>query len=224
MQKTADSPWYVDWQDRKHASVFDGRHTLTDWQLVKNYESFNDVRMLSDHFGRSRAAALLEVGCATGEFYRYLRLQFPKIRYRGVDISQSAIDRALGKYPGAAFSLIRPDASLSDAFSGNGPRPEIVYSKDVVHHQVRPFEFLSQLLRLPSEALILRTRTRNRGATVDDPDLSCQFHYKGWMPFIVLNIDELIGTIKNQTPRAEIVVYRNPMVLGGRENRFIPKE
>lgn len=54
------------------------------------------------------------------------------------------------------------------------------------------------------------------GKTVLDPEQSCQYHYGGWMPYIVLNLDELIEHIKGEWPRSEILVCRNHMVLGGR--------
>lgn len=217
MEKTgvSSSPWYVDWQNREHASAFDVRHALTDWQLLKIYESFSDVQLL-----RERAvgpATLLEVGCATGDLYRYLALRLPQLRYRGVDISQAAIARAQEKYPGASFLQILPGAPLKE-------KAEIVYSKDVVHHQVRPLELVSDLLGAASQMLIFRTRTRDVGPTLADPNLSCQYHYQGWMPYIVINLEELLAHIRRQAPQAEILVYRNHMVLGGRENRFLPKE
>ncbi len=209
--------WYVDWQNREHAAAFDVRHALTDWQLLKIYESFSDVQLLREKVPPDQKKSLLEVGCATGDFYRYLRLRLPGLNYRGLDISQTAIARAQEKYPNAAFHRIGPGDPLTE-------KAEIVYSKDVVHHQVRPLEFVSDLLGAASETLIFRTRTRDVGPTLADPELSCQFHYQGWMPYIVINLEELLGHIHGKTPRAEVIVYRNHRVLGGLENRFLPKE
>ena len=226
MEKTAavSSRWYSDWQNREHASAFDVRHALTRCQLLKIYESFSDVQLLRER--AAGPATLLEVGCATGDLYRYLALRLPQLRYRGVDISQAAIARAQGKYPNASFQLIQPGVLLASMLSALGmpEKPEIVYSKDVVHHQVRPFEFVSGLLSAASQMVVFRTRTRDAGSTVTDPDLSCQFHYQGWMPYIVINLEELLAHIRRQAPQAEILAYRNHIVLGGRENRFLPKE
>jgi hypothetical protein len=107
---------------------------------------------------------------------------------------------------------------------GMAETPEIVYAKDVVHHQTSPFEFVAQLLQVSSEALIMRVRTRDFGQTVADPELSCQYHYHGWMPYIVVNIDELVDYVTHKVPGCEMVVYRSHVILGGRENRFLPKE
>lgn len=257
--------WYDDWQHEQHAVDFDRGSGLDLRNLIRNYESFNDVRLLNESLDpsprpapfasqseargarsgcrptgvvvqgatglpgglhRQRPLTLLEVGCATGEFYRYLRARHPHVRYHGTDISQPAIARAKAKYPAAPFFVTDPAARLRDALRGLGitERPDIVYSKDVVHHQTRPFEFLSDLIEVASDLLIIRTRTRDMGETELDPERSCQYHYDGWMPFIVLNLQELVERITTEVPAGEIVVYRNHMVLGGRHNRFLPKE
>jgi hypothetical protein len=118
-----------------------------------------------------------------------------------------------------------PDAPIVDSLRAHGvpAHPDVVYVKDVLHHQTDPFGLLGQLLRIASDSVILRTRTRDVGETVTDPDHSCQYHYEGWMPYLVFNLQELIEEIHRCVPACELVVYRNHMVLGGRENRFLPK-
>lgn len=220
------SKWYQDWQSPDHAVLFDSRSRLADRPLVRNYESFSDVRLLQAAFGRSPEARLLEVGCATGEFYRYLRVRNPRARYHGMDISETAVTQARRKYPQGIFFQNRPEAQLQESLQAMGlPRElEILYSKDVVHHQTDPYGFLDQLIPAASEAVVLRLRTRDQGSSVMDPELSCQYHYHGWMPYIVLNIQELADFLRSRCSQAEIVLSRNYRVLGGRENRFLPKE
>lgn len=99
-----------------------------------------------------------------------------------------------------------------------------MYAKDVVHHQLKPLGFVSDLIKVASEAVTFRCRTRDIGLTEWDPERSCQYHYDGWMPYIVTNLDELIDHIKSEAPRAEIVVYRNHIILGGQYNRYLPKD
>ncbi len=226
----AEGPWYRDWQDERHAERFDFRHHLDDRNLRRAYEAFNDVRLLTQWLDARRRPArqvtLLEVGCATGEFSRYLRIRDPGIAYYGIDISASAIARAREKDASARFGLVDPTMSLTEAMRTLGltQRPEIVYSKDVVHHQTDPWGFISQLLGGASELLVMRLRTRDVGETVLDPERSCQYHYDGWMPYIVLNLQQMIDHILGQAPRCELRVLRHHMVLGGREGRFLPKE
>ena len=231
MTQTATAPsgretWYGDWQNREHAVHFDGRAHLSDLRLKVQMEAFSDVRLLGERLDPARSTRLLEVGCATGELHRYLRNRFPKVEYWGMDISEPAVSRAKAKYPQGHFFVCDPGQTVRQNLARLAPAlvPEILYSKDVLHHQTDPFGFLDQLLEVPAEGLILRTRTRDAGPTVLDPDLSCQFHYQGWMPYIVLNLDELVARIQARAPQAEVKVLRHRMVLGGRENRFLPKE
>lgn len=221
-----EARWYADWQHASHASHFDGRYALDGENLVRNYQSLNDVRLLNEHVDRSRRLTLLEVGCATGEFYRYLQRRFPLVTYYGVDISEPAIERARAKYPEAKFFVARPDKRLPEVLRELGVPPafELVYAKDVLHHQTRPFEFLADLLSVASETVILRCRTRDVGATELDPEKSCQHHYRGWMPYIVVNLPELMGVIADIAPDAEVAVLRHHVVLGGQYGRFLPKE
>lgn len=218
--------WYSDWQSQEHAAQFDYRSVLDRRNLVRNYEGFNDVRLLKERLDRVRPLALLEVGCATGEFYRYLRLQYPRVEYYGLDISKPAIARAKEKYPKANFFVTRPEVKISDILKELSlpEAPEVVYAKDVVHHQTRPFEFLSDLLQIPSVMAIFRCRTRDVGKTEWNPDLSCQYHYEGWMPYIVTNLDELISRIREEASQSEIVAYRNHVILGGQNRRYLPKD
>ena len=217
--------WYQDWQHPAHAEAFDRRAHLDDRNFIRSYECFNDVRLLGERVDRRRPLTLVEVGCATGDLYRYLALQFPQITYYGVDISEGAIDRARRKYPDGRFVVARAGEPLHVTLARAGLRakPDLVYAKDVVHHQAKPFEFLAELLDMASQAVILRLRTRDVGATELDPERSCQYHYGGWMPYIVLNLQELIDHLRAEAPGSRVVVYRHHMVLGGHNNRFVPK-
>ena len=216
--------WWADWQNLAHAREFDFRASLPNSILVRDLESFNDVRLLHEVLIGGRQKVFCEVGCATGDFYRYLLLRHPEAKYNGVDVSKPAIERARSKYPNGKFCRVDPNWEKEIMIDICGARPEIVFSKDVVHHQVKPFEFLFRLLGLPSEMLIFRTRTRDHGATEADPDKSCQYHYGGWMPYIVMNLTELIEQIQELAPASETIAYRNHMILGGKHNRYLPRD
>jgi SAM-dependent methyltransferase len=218
--------WYTEWQRKSHSSFFDSLHTLDNRNLVRKYESLNDVQLLNGRIDPGRQLTLLEIGCATGEFYRYLHVKYPRVNYYGVDISEPAIERAKEKYPKANFFVNRPNVRVSDTLRKLhiSDNPQVVYAKDVIHHQASPFEFLSDLLRIAREALVFRCRTRDIGQTEIDPEHSCQYLYGGWAPYIVVNLEELVGYITRQAPRCEVVVLRNHMILGGQYSRFLPKE
>jgi SAM-dependent methyltransferase len=223
---TPEARWYADWQHATHASHFDGRHRLDLRNLVRHYEAFNDVRLLTERVDASRPLDVVEVGCATGEFYRYLGRRLPRARYVGVDISEPAIARARAKYPSGRFAVVRPDVRLPAALRevAAPDAPEVVYAKDVLHHQTSPFEFLADVLAVARDVAVLRCRTRDVGPTELDPEKSCQYHYGGWMPYIVINLAELIDAAAEAAPGAEIVALRSHVVLGGQHGRFLPKD
>lgn len=224
-QKPA-SQWHQDWQNPGHVRLFGSRSALSNKGLIAHFEAFNDVLMLGDILSGRRGARLLEVGCATGEFYRYVRLKHPSVRYVGVDVSRVALERAREKYPQGVFLAHSPEASLAQTLRAGGLQEtaDVVYSKDVVHHQTDPFGFLAQLLNAASAGVVVRLRTRDNGESVFDPELSCQYHYNGWMPYLVLNLQQTIDFVLSRFQRAQITVQRNRMVLGGKENRYLPKD
>lgn len=209
------------WQEPAHAVLFDARAKLSPQRLRQDYERFNEFRMFMEHKGEIRGRGFVEIGCATGELNRYLRHFHPEFRYRGFDISHPAIERARQKYPGGQFETCQPD--LSDVLAAN-LSPAVAWARDVVHHQPDPFAYLSKLLQISREVTILRLRTRDHGATVLDPDASCQWHYNHWVPYIVLNIDETLDAISRAAAVSKIYVVKHYVQLGGWHGRFLPKE
>ncbi|MQF95113.1 MAG: class I SAM-dependent methyltransferase [SAR202 cluster bacterium] len=164
--------------------------------------------------------SMMDVGCATGRFYRFFREVFPGVDYRGFDISQVAIDHAKKLYPETEYSVFDGDPSAVA-----GPQPDLLFCRDVVHHQPDPKDFLAKLYATPSKYLLLRVRTREVGETVFDREQSCQLSYNIWVPYIVFNTKELTDLLSSYSPRpTKIDIVRHPDVLGGQLNRYLPKE
>lgn len=218
--------WYAAWRTPAHARGFDSRARLGHRALRRWYEQFNDMRMLRDVLNTSPRATVVEIGCATGDMCRYLARTHPAARYVGVDISEPAIARARAKYPAAVFAVHDAARPLSQTLTGMGLpyAADIVYAKDVVHHQPRPLSFITELCACTRSALIMRCRTRDLGATVWDPDESCQYNWGQWTPYIVINVDDLVTHIRAQAPAAEIRIWKHRLILGGHHNRYLPKD
>ncbi len=206
------------WQDQTHAREFDEVSIYPRFLMRKRFESFNEVRLLQAHAARIGGRSLHEVGCATGEFGRYAKACLPQYLYRGFDISRPAIERAVAKYGTDRYQIY--DGNVASL-----PPADIVFCRDVVLHQLDPYVFLAALMGIASRALVLRLRTRDRGATVLDAESSCQLHYdRHWVPYIVLNTDELINRISSDRQVSAIVISRRYEPLGGYNSRFLPKE
>lgn len=209
------------WQEPIHADFFDARARNSLRLLRRVYENFNEFRLFLENKGYIRGRHFVEIGCATGELYRYSRCCHPEFSYRGFDISRPAIERAIQKYPDGQFDVCRPD--LSDVIALN-LNPAVVWARDVVVHQPDPFGYLSRLLPISNEVTILRLRTRDKGATVHDAELSCQWYSGHWVPYMVLNVDEAIEIICQAVPVKRMTILKSYVQLGGWHNRFLPKE
>ncbi len=210
------------WNDQTHAEVFDYMSSEPNFILKKHYESFGEGKLLKKWKPQNDRSMLFEVGCATGELYRYIRNNRRDLDYKGFDISDPAIQRAKQKYPNSNFyKLISGIDEIADRFG----QPEAVWCRDVVLHQKDPYLFLDQLIDLAKEVLFIRLRTRNIGDTEFNTDISCQLHWdKYWVPYIVLNVNELIGRIEGHKNIKSLIIHRAYDVLGGHNKRFLPKD
>lgn len=218
--------FYKSWQNNTHASFFNTWGSFSNQELKKVYESFNDIQLLITHARAVQGRNFAELGCATGELYGYISRFLPQFKYHGFDISQSGLATAQKKYPQATF--VRCGIDMADTKSlikkTIGQFPDILFCRDVVLHQTKPFDFLTDLMSIPSELLIMRLRTRDQGPTLLDPNLSCQWNYGEWTPYMILNTDEMIETIKSNPNVQSAHILKHYIVLGGQNNRYLPKD
>ncbi len=218
------------WSDQGHAEFFDYLACQPPFLVKKFYEGFNEGRLLKHFYDDIRGSRFFEIGCATGELYRYISNFVSRFEYHGFDISAPAIDRASKKYPNAQFTLLprQPEGDRLELRSGivaEFGQPDVVWSRDVVLHQARPYDFMSELIDLAGEAIVLRLRNRDVRETVTDPQISCQYHRDGvWIPYMIQNTDELIDKIAAHTDVNNIVISRSYEVLGGHNGRYLPKD
>jgi SAM-dependent methyltransferase len=212
---------YSAWSDELHARVFDYASAYPSYLLRKRYEGFNEGRLLKQHYKEIVGNSFIEVGCATGELYRYLNNNLPRFDYHGFDISAPAIERAAEKYGGDKFSLIKETDDLLQRCG----TASVVYCRDVIIHQTDPYGLLEKLLSMAEECLVLRLRTRDFGDSVLDAEKSCQRHYgEYWVPYMVLNTEEVIDRISENKRVESIVISRRYEVLGGFNGRYLPKD
>lgn len=209
------------WLQASHTETFDKWSKLSLRRLRKSYESFNEIQMFLENQQHLKGFELVEIGCATGELHRYLKNVLPRFEYYGFDVSEPSIMRARQKYPQGNFFVCSEDLADIDEHVSS---PAVLFARDVVHHQTKPFDFMARLISLPSEAAILRLRTRDVGETVLDSNISCQRVYQKWVPFIVMNIDELVEAIKRVRNFSALYVRKHYDQLGGYNGRFLPKD
>lgn len=224
MTELSDS--HKGWDTNEHLDFFDGWNQRNYYDFSEHYGCFEEnrylIRTINKLYSKSNFfPSVLDIGCATGTTYRYLKQNFKKkdINYLGVDISHTAIDKATSLHGRNLFKAVEEN------WTSEGQSADIVYSRDTVMHQADPLSYLHSLIKLSKKHLILRLRTRDTGATVFDIEHSCQAHYsKFWMPYIVLNIDELSEFLKNNEHVQSAIINRSYNILGGGNLRNLPKE
>lgn len=214
---------YLGWNTASHVKEFGFWNSLTKPTFNFMYGNFQENRFLIDIIKNKKATHVLDVGCATGTTYRYLSNKFTskEYKYKGFDISQAAINNAKLLYRGNIFY------KFTENIYQNLPEidKEIVYSRDTVMHQEEPLKFLEDLINITSKFLILRLRTRDEGETEWDFNISTQMHYdKYWMPYIVINIEELTNFILKIRKPKSIKINRSYKVLGGHNYRVLPRD
>lgn len=207
------------WQTAEHAATYDARIFYPTVYLKGVYQNFNEFILLDKYLPKDEPFKLLEIGCATGEIYRYLRHAYPKMEYIGCDISKSAIEKGKKKYPNANFMITDPE--LKEAKDVN---PDYIFERDVVVHQTDPFAFLKQICLSAKKGVFFRLRTRDEGSTVLDMEKSCQMYHGLWAPFMMLNCDEVVSFLEDLNVCSKIVILKNYTILGGHHGRYLPKD
>lgn len=213
------NPDFTCWQKKDHSEHFNTHLFYPTFGLGHIYGNTNEFLLLERYLPKSQPLTLSDIGCATGEISRYLLSRYPHIDYTGFDISESAISTARRKYPQRKYVLLM--GPLEDLQS---MKADYVFSRDVILHQKDPFGFLKKVCLLAQKGIFLRLRTRDQGATVLDVERSCQINYGMWAPYIVINCDEFVKFLSGLNICKRIVIIKNYMILGGVNNRFLPKE
>ena len=211
---------YVGWDTNEHLNEFNFWNNLSNYEFNFRWGSFRENQILIEKL--KKEDTLLEVGCATGTTVRWLKNNniLKSINYLGVDLSDTAIKKAEYLYPNSEFQKVDV-GPLKDYYN----KYDYVFSRDTVMHQQNPFQFLEELIKCAKKSVILRIRTRDNGKTDFNFEDNCQLHYdKFWMPYIVLNIDELIKFLKKLKIVKSIEINRSYEVLGGNVKRLLPKD
>ena len=219
-----ENKYYKGWDTKSHLDEFNPWNYYSNSFFNYTFGSFYENKKILELLNENNNISVLDVGCASGYLLRYILKNvtgFNTKNYLGVDISKSAIDFAQKKYGIDNFKVLDNENLISK----DNTLYDIVYSRDAMQHQVNPIQFLHNLIKLSKNYIVLRLRTRDKGKTEFNSEFSCQMHYdKYWMPYIVINIDELIEIFKMNSCIKEVSINKSYMILGGQTQRFLPKD
>lgn len=104
-------------------------------------------------------SSVLDFGCGTGLFCKYVQENYPGIKVSGIDISSKMIEKARANCPGQKFYA-------GDIFSIPLPKYDAVVSKDVFNHIADVKKTLVRLDELvsPGGAIVIANREREQTA------------------------------------------------------------
>ncbi len=98
-----------------HLKKFGDRPEALRWTpqgQLKRYQMLADIAP-PDHLKNS---TVLDYGCGTGDFYRFLKRRGINVSYTGVDINENFIRLAREKYPDCTFKVMNADDDEFDRF------------------------------------------------------------------------------------------------------------
>ncbi len=91
-----------------HLKKFGDRPEALRWTpqgQLKRYHMLADIAPAAD----LNNSTVLDYGCGTGDFYRFLKRRGISVRYTGVDINENFISLAKSKYPECTFRVMNTD-------------------------------------------------------------------------------------------------------------------
>ena len=98
-----------------HLRKFGDRPEALRWTpqgQLRRYHMLADIAPPSD----LNNSTVLDYGCGTGDFYRFLKRRGINVKYTGVDINENFIELAKKKYPECEFRVMCADDDDLDGF------------------------------------------------------------------------------------------------------------
>lgn len=210
------------WKDKKLKNHYIYLHKYhNDYLFNFKFGSYFSSKVMLKYLKRFPNYNILEIGIGAGNFFRYLKINNCKNSYTGADISDNYVQLAKDLHKSNCFILTDHIAKTN-----LDTKYDIVYSRNVALHQSNPYDFIENLLKKTKKILILELKTRDNGKTKYDTNNSCQLIDGAWVPYIVLNYNELKEFLKRKLKliNAKIYLNREYTILGGKNSRYLDKE
>ncbi|VVB84905.1 Trans-aconitate 2-methyltransferase [uncultured archaeon] len=129
-----------------------------NWDNTRPKYTQEIFRKIASRLDKNKSCSILDFGCGTGLFCKYLSENLPKAKIDGIDISNQMIEKARINCPNSNFYT-------GDIFSVTLPQYDVIVSKDVFNHIddiPKTLKRLDSLLRV-NGMLILANREREQG-------------------------------------------------------------
>ncbi len=96
-----------------HLKKFGDRPEALRWTPQGQIRRYHTLIEIAPDLSNSR---VLDYGCGTGDFYRFMKRRGIETRYTGVDINENFIEIAKKKYPECTFRVMSIDEDPLDGF------------------------------------------------------------------------------------------------------------
>lgn len=132
------------------------------WDNTRPKYTLEIFKKIVSRLDKNEAHSILDFGCGTGLFCKYLSENLPKAKIKGVDISKQMIERAKKNCPGGNFYV-------GDILSFNLSNFDIIVSKDVFNHVYKIPTIISRLNQLLNKngMLIIANREREQATRME---------------------------------------------------------
>jgi SAM-dependent methyltransferase len=177
-----------------HLKKFGDRPEALRWTpqgQLKRYHMLVDIAPAQD----LNNATVLDYGCGTGDFYKFLKRRGINVKYTGVDINENFIRLAKSKYPECTFKVMNADDDQFEGFYDyificgvfNLQVPGV--DDDMKNALVTLFEHCNRGLAL--NALSSHAPIRDPELHVTAPEDMVKFSIETLSPFIALRHDRI---------------------------------
>jgi SAM-dependent methyltransferase len=177
-----------------HLKKFGDRPEALRWTpqgQLKRYHMLADIAPARD----LNNASVLDYGCGTGDFYKFLKRRGINVKYTGVDINENFISLAKNKYPECAFSVMNADDDQFEGFYDyificgvfNLEVPGV--DDDMKNALITLFKHCNKGLAL--NALSSHAPIRDPELHLTSPEEMVKFSIENLSPFIALRHDRI---------------------------------
>ncbi len=149
-------------------------------------------------------AKVLDVGCASGGFFKIMHSLEPAIDYTGIDIAEPSIESARQKYPEARFLVT--DGLHIPFVDGVF---DVVHCTSVLVVEPRYQELLKEMYRVSNRFVLADMRIlKNLGSALTPENSYYRIEFEGQyqgtnVPYVIADADEVVNFILTLEPRPQ---------------------
>jgi 2-polyprenyl-3-methyl-5-hydroxy-6-metoxy-1,4-benzoquinol methylase len=195
---------------RVDKAVWEKQYSGSDWEFLYSEDEVEHYKALLKQINANKSIKnVLDIGCGEGVLYDYLkRNQDVNFNYTGIDISETAIAKALQKYPGSDFKVLDYDFKKMDG------QYDLIIFNEVLYYFVKPLKMILKAINenlAPGGVVIISMCDdgsgrnnliwKNIGSHVKELSHNVVHNSKGW----TWNIKTIVPIAETVSPSGDIV-------------------